>query len=172
MDPEQTTTTANEELATEATPETTTETAQAAAPQAGWLDNAKALVSQRAGLLSDNRKLRAELNAARAEASALRQDLADLVAQHELLTQDFELQAGQIEELETALKAAEAQQTTVEKAVMHELAALGVPVTDLPAADNDGKTDAEAAWDAFCAATDPQEKAILARKYKEVAAKG
>jgi chromosome segregation ATPase len=133
----------------------------------GLLDQAGAIFSDRAKLLAENRKLRADLGIARATETQMRGELAELTEELNELREAYVGLETEREGLKAAIAAAEADQRTVETAVVDELAAIGVPSANLPSsAAEPVLTPAEAALDKFRTAITPDEKAAAYAELK------
>jgi hypothetical protein len=136
----------------------------ASAPRPGFLDQARAMVTEKAGLLAENRTMRAELGSFRAENARLTEQVTALTTERDRL-------AAEAAAATDLLSQAQERDRTLGAAVTDELAALGVPSTDLPASSaTPGQTDRERITEEFAVEQDPLRKAQLARQLRDIKA--
>jgi len=136
----------------------------ASAPRPGFMDSARAIVTEKAGLLAENRTMRAELGSFRAENSRLTELVTSLTTERDRL-------AAEAAAATDLLSQAQERDRTLGAAVTDELAALGVPFTDLPASSaTPGQTDRERLTEEFAVEQDPLRKAQLARQLRDIKA--
>lgn len=99
------------------------------------LDRAKALASNKADLVAQNRSLTADNGALRAENARLTAQVGELTKERDALSKERA-------DLQAAIEKAEADAKTVAEKSTDELASLGVQPQSLPAADANANTDA------------------------------
>ena len=128
------------------------------------LDHARALVSDRAQLLAENRDLRSQLG-------TFKGALAQLKGENDELRESVATLTTDLDGMRADYEAAVAREQSLAAAVTDELASLGVPSVELPAgAAGPIKGPLQEALDEFTAATDPLAKALEARRHRDLAA--
>jgi hypothetical protein len=128
------------------------------------LDRARGIVHSHGTLVSANRTLTADNARLTAENARLNTELT--AARNELATLRTER-----DQLSSSLSQAQSERQSLDEAVVHELASMGVPEKTLPATSTKiPAMDLEAAVEAMAAAKDPAERGRLAAKVKQLRA--
>ncbi len=130
------------------------------------LEKARAAFQSKASLLADANTAQAQLAEAQRLITGLQTEKAGLAAQVDALTGELATLRAERAEISNLLDTARATSAAAEDRAADIVAAVGFPAAALPAAEAEMEDDLDTVHARMLAATDPKEKAKLAREVR------